>query len=85
MTMVIFGWFTQTDMFKGMTDIDVRNMLYEERMKAIEEDVVPFGSMGDSESQAPIVEEGAVLIPDGMEWDGMFGYVPKKRGYTEFY
>jgi len=85
MTLVMFGWFTSTQMFSGMTDIDVRSMLYEERMRAIEDDVLPFGFTDSATSQAPIVEDGVVMVPDDFEWDGMFGYVPKTRGFTEFH
>jgi len=36
-----------TEMFYNMSDIDLKNMLFEQRMKDIEADVVPFGVIDD--------------------------------------
>ena len=47
MNLVLFGWFTTTDIFLGMTDIEMKTMLYQEQLKAIQEDVVPFGFVND--------------------------------------
>jgi hypothetical protein len=44
---VMFGYFVQTQFFNDMTDIDLKKMLFEERMKAIEDDIVPFGFIDD--------------------------------------
>jgi len=43
MNLVLFAWFTTTDVFMGLTDIDMKNMLYKEQLQAIQDDVVPFG------------------------------------------
>jgi hypothetical protein len=31
----------------GLTDIDMKNMLYKEQLQAIQDDVVPFGIISD--------------------------------------
>jgi len=43
MNLVLFGWYCATPMFKEMTNVDVKDMLYAEQAKMIEDDVVPFG------------------------------------------
>ena len=43
MNLVMFGYFATTEMFTDMTDINLKQFMFEERAKAIEEDVVPFG------------------------------------------
>lgn len=47
MTLVMFGWFTTTSFFNNMTDINIRQMLYDERIKQIENDLPPFGLVDD--------------------------------------
>jgi hypothetical protein len=47
MNLVMFGWFTTTDMFKNQTDIDMRKMLYMDTIKQVEDDVMPFGIIDD--------------------------------------
>ena len=43
MNLVLFAWFTTTDVFSSLTDIDMKNMLYKERLKEIQDDMLPFG------------------------------------------
>jgi hypothetical protein len=43
MNLVMFGYFTATNSFADLTDIDIKHMLFEQRRKEIEEDIVPFG------------------------------------------
>jgi hypothetical protein len=47
MTLVMFGWFTTTTFFNNMTDVNIRQMLYDERIKQIEDDLPPFGLVDD--------------------------------------
>jgi len=47
MNLVMFGFFVGTEMFYNMSDIDLKQMLFEQRMKDIEADVVPFGVIDD--------------------------------------
>ena len=76
MNLVLFGWFTTTDIFLGMTDIEMKNMLYKEQLKAIQEDVVPFGFVNDDpEKPKKIVDdEGTVWFEteSGKRHDGVF-------------
>jgi len=43
MNLVLFAWFTTTDVFQNLTNIDMKNMLYRERLQAIQDDMLPFG------------------------------------------
>ena len=45
MNLVMFGYFTATNSFADLTDIDIKHMLFEQRRKEIEEDIVPFGNI----------------------------------------
>ena len=43
MNLVLFAWFTTTDVFQALTNIDMKDMLYRERLAAIQDDMLPFG------------------------------------------
>jgi hypothetical protein len=47
MNFVMLGYFVQTTFFAEMTDIDVKKMMFEQRMQEIEADVPPFGFQQD--------------------------------------
>ena len=52
MTLVIFSWLVQQRYFKDLTDLDIRKKLADEQMRALEEDLLPFGIIDDGrESQ----------------------------------
>ena len=50
MTLVMFGYFVSTQFFADMTDINLKQMMFEERTQAISDDVVPFGFIDDGSS-----------------------------------
>jgi hypothetical protein len=52
MNLVMFGYFVSTQFFSDMTDINMKQMLFDERMKQIEDDVVPFGFVDDGSDWA---------------------------------
>jgi hypothetical protein len=47
MNLVMFGYFASTQYFGDMTDIDLKQLLFEQKMKQIEDDIVPFGFVDD--------------------------------------
>ena len=47
MNLVMFGYFTTGSYFFDMTDINIKQMLFDQRMKEIDEDLVPFGFIDD--------------------------------------
>jgi hypothetical protein len=48
-TLVMFGWMTTQPYYKELVDIDVRRRIYEDKLKKIEEDLMPFGFFSDAE------------------------------------
>ena len=47
MNLVMFGYFVSSQFFADMTDINLKKMMFENQMKQIEDDVVPFGFIDD--------------------------------------
>lgn len=45
MNLVLFSWFASTDMFSESAAVDLKDLLYSERIREMEDDVVPFGIM----------------------------------------
>lgn len=51
MNLVLFGWYATTPMFVNDTDINVKELMFAERMKAIEDELVPFGIVHDAAAE----------------------------------
>ena len=47
MNLVLFGYFVTSRHFGDMTDINLKEMIFKQKMKEIENDVVPFGHIDD--------------------------------------
>jgi len=47
MNLVMFAYFAIGDYFLQLTDVNVKDMMFKNQMKAIEEDVLPFGFIDD--------------------------------------
>ena len=47
MNLVMFGYFATTEMFADMTNINLKEMMFKDRMHQIENDLVPFGFIDD--------------------------------------
>lgn len=61
MNLVMFAWFVTTPFFNEMTDIDIKHMMYEEQMRAIENDLTPFGIINDgTENEIEVDSKGQV-------------------------
>ena len=52
MPLVLFGWLTTQPYFKELNNINMRKIMYEKQMKAIEEDLTPFGFYDDGKPEA---------------------------------
>jgi hypothetical protein len=50
MTLVLFGWLTTQPYFKDLNDINLRDLIYRTRIKAIEDELTPFGFIADGQS-----------------------------------
>ena len=51
MNLVMFGYFFSTAFFNNLTDINIKEMIFNQKLKEIEEDIVPFGFIDDGEEQ----------------------------------
>jgi hypothetical protein len=48
-SLVLFGWMTSQPYFQDLTNVDTRRKIYEEKIKKLEEDLVPFGFLENQE------------------------------------
>jgi hypothetical protein len=56
MNLVLFGYFVSSTYFSNLTDIDIKDMIFKQKLKEIEEDIVPFGFIDDGSEQIKKVE-----------------------------
>ena len=56
MNLVMFGYFVSTQYFSDMTDINLKEMLFKNKMKQIEDDMVPFGFIDDGQAHIDVLE-----------------------------
>ena len=47
MTLVLFGWVTTNSFFTDLTNVNVREGLFNAEMRMIENDLTPFGQIVD--------------------------------------
>ena len=56
MNLVMFGYFVTTQSFMDMANVNIKQMLFEQRMKEIDDDVPPFGIIDDGLDYADQVD-----------------------------
>jgi hypothetical protein len=49
MNLVMFGYFINTQSFLDQTNVNIKELIFEQRMKEIEDDVPPFGIIDDGQ------------------------------------
>jgi len=57
MNLVMFGYFTTDSRFNDLTDIDMKQMLFQSRMDSIEADLVPFGFHDNNDEYIDMLED----------------------------
>lgn len=57
MNLVLFGWFAATPMFNEAMDSSMRNLIYSQQAKQIEDEVLPFGFIDDGQLEEEIVDD----------------------------
>ena len=57
MNVVMLGYFIKTQMLADMRDIKLKQMMFEQQMKQIEEDIVPFGFIDDGSDAIQQIED----------------------------
>jgi len=60
MPLVLFGWLTTNPYFKEITNINLRQAIYEEKIKQIEEEMLPVGFLDDGQQEELVLEGGDV-------------------------
>jgi len=70
MCCVLFCWLVQQRYFRELTDQDIREKMFSEQMKMIEEEMVPFGFIEDGHDpeENSIPGDDNVWQPVGQEW-----------------
>ena len=56
MNLVLFGYFVSSTYFSNLTDINIKDMIFKQKLKEIEEDIVPFGFIDDGTEQIRRIE-----------------------------
>ncbi len=64
MPLVLFSWLTTNPYFKELNDVNIREAMYQARIKQIEEDVVPFGFAFNGTEEDYSVEDGDMWKPE---------------------
>ncbi len=68
MNLVMFAWFVSSEAFGNISAIDLKEMLFAEKMKQIEDDVLPFGIVDDRGSGVSAHEE---MVNDMRAWSNL--------------
>jgi hypothetical protein len=64
MTLVLFGWLTTNPYFRDLSDVKLRESIFANRIKQIEDDLVPFGFIDDGRGSI----EPQSYVEDGDLW-----------------
>lgn len=64
MNLVLFSWFITTDYFYNLTNFQIKELLYSEQQKLIEEDLLPAGVFGVDGRQ----NEESFVDSEGDRW-----------------
>ena len=56
MPLVLFGWLTTNPYFREITDKDLRKIMYEKKIKQIEEEMLPVGFVDDGQQEEVVLE-----------------------------
>ncbi len=68
MNCVMFAWFVSSDAFGNISSIDLKEMLFAEKMKQIEDDVLPFGEIDDGHSYGTVYDK---MSQDLKDWENL--------------
>lgn len=66
MTLVIFGWMTSQPYFKDLTDVNIREAMFQEKINKLEDNLTPFGLIDDGlgRDDYEVDSEGDVWFTD---------------------
>jgi hypothetical protein len=69
MNLVMFGYFASSEMFADMTDINLKQMMYDQKIQEIDNDLPPFGFIDDGSAHIESIEQDNHYIPDNWLFD----------------
>ena len=72
MNLVMFGYFATTAMFRDLTDIDIKQMLYDQRIAEIENDIPSFGFIDDGSDEIARIQREEDNSPWQIEYQQEF-------------
>ena len=74
MNLVMFGYFATGNYFQELTDVNLKDMMFKQRMQEIENDVLPFGFVDDGIAAAEAEEQRDEWNTRKwvQEWDGLY-------------
>lgn len=58
MNLVLFSWFVNSELFTDISNLDIKNMMYEEKMRNIENDLPPVGILNTQKEQNKLLPGG---------------------------
>jgi len=70
MNLVMFGYFVTGNYFADMTDINLKEYMFKQKMREIEEDIVPFGHIDDGSEYEEERQSREQLAQWGIYRDG---------------
>ena len=56
MTLVFLHGLYNNNIFKDMTDLDIRKQIYQDQMDSLEQDMLPFGIIDDGKDETTVVD-----------------------------
>lgn len=71
MPLVLFGWLTTNPYFRDLTNINIRESMFENQIRQIEDELTPFGFINTGDDAAPeqYVQDGAVwTVQNSTNW-----------------
>lgn len=60
MPLILFSWLTTNVYFKELNDVNLREAIFKDRIKRIEEDMTPFGFYDDGTSEDFVIEDNDI-------------------------
>ena len=57
MNLVLFGYFVSSAYFSDLTDINIKDVIFNQKMKEIQDDIVPFGFIDDGSEHMKQIEK----------------------------
>ena len=70
MNFILFGYYVGTSDFQALTDINIKDLMFSQRMQEIENDMLPFGFIEDGQTEVETPMDDGWQIRQAEHWDG---------------